>query len=131
MNMRGFNIVELMVVLVIIGILASIAYPAYIDNVRKAQRQDAIIGLTETSQRLERCYTEYNSYNNGNCPVDFPLTTAEGRYTITADLAASSFALTATPTAGGGMQQDEDCTTFTLAHTGAKGATGADSDSCW
>jgi type IV pilus assembly protein PilE len=129
--MRGFTIVELMVVLVIIGILASIAYPAYIDNVRKAQRQDAIIGLTETSQRLERCYTEYNSYNNDNCPVNFPITTAEGRYTITANLAASSFAMTATPTDGGGMQADDDCTTFTLAHTGARGATGENPDRCW
>ena len=37
----GFTIIELMIVLVIVGILLSLAYPSYIQYVRKAKRGDA------------------------------------------------------------------------------------------
>ena len=35
---RGYNLVELMIVVAIIGIIAAIAYPSYTESVRKSRR---------------------------------------------------------------------------------------------
>lgn len=44
-----------MITVVIIGILAAIAYPSYQEQVRKSRRADGM--LMQTAQELERCYT--------------------------------------------------------------------------
>lgn len=127
----GFGMIELLAVLAIVGILASIAYPSYTESVRKGQRQDAVVGLTSLAQRMERCYTEFNRYNHASCPVTFPQPTPDGRYTVTAVTANNSFTLTASPAPGRGMENDTRCTSFTLTHTGARNATGTHPQACW
>lgn len=133
----GFTLIELMITVVIISILAAVAFPSYNDSVRKTQRSDAKIKLSEVAQVLERCFTELNAYNSTTCPVvgagpAISETSDEGYYTITnTALTATTFTLTATPVAGGPQAADAKCTTFTLAHTGAKGATGTDAANCW
>lgn len=59
---RGFTLIELMITVAIIGILASIAYPAYQDSVRKARRSDGHAFLLDAMARQERFYTENNTY---------------------------------------------------------------------
>ncbi|MFP5506704.1 MAG: type IV pilin protein [Gammaproteobacteria bacterium] len=131
---RGFTLIELMIVVAIIAILAAIAYPSYQEQVRRTNRTEGERALMDTAQRLERCYTEYNAYNNANCNVldDLPFTTENGRYTISAVLAPSTFTLTATRA---GSQTGDRCGNFTLTHTGAKNITGADAGltvaDCW
>jgi len=139
-NTKGFTLIELMIVLVIIAILATIAFPAYQESVRKSRRVDAKSSLLETSQILERCYTEFNAYNNATCPVinaGPPVTvnrvSTDGYYTIVSNpgvetLTNNTYTLTATPNALGGQNLDARCATFTLDHTGVKTATNTD---CW
>ncbi|MBX9935878.1 MAG: type IV pilin protein [Burkholderiaceae bacterium] len=59
---NGFTLIELMIVVAIIGILASVAYPAYTDSVRKGRRAQARTALLELMQQQERFMTQRNCY---------------------------------------------------------------------
>lgn len=59
---HGFSLIELMIVVAVIGILASIAYPAYTDSVLKGKRAQARTALMELLQQQERYMTQNNCY---------------------------------------------------------------------
>lgn len=131
-RMRGITLIELLIVVVIVGILAAVAYPSYQNQVRKSKRADGKAELLETAQELERCYSRFGRYNDGNCPVAFPITSPEGHYTLTAPtMTAVSFTLDAAPQ--GDQVKDADCGTLRLTSTGVQGSQGADVDAndCW
>lgn len=70
----GFSLIEILIVIAVIGILASIAYPSYQESITKARRNDAAGALLEAAQALERYYSVNNRYTNGsgNLPSVFP-----------------------------------------------------------
>lgn len=61
---KGFTLIELMITLVIVGILAMIGVPSYLDYVRAAERSEAITTLNDIILRLE----EHRARNNGAYP---------------------------------------------------------------
>ena len=131
-RVRGITLIELLIVVVIIGILAAIAYPSYQQQVRKTRRADGKAALLETAQQLERCYTRFARYDDGNCDVALPANSPEDFYVISANaLDASSFTLDATPQ--GDQANDATCGTLRLTNTGIQGSQGADADAndCW
>lgn len=60
---KGFSIVELMIVITIVGILSSLAIPAYTGYTRQADRAAAQSDVYELAQIMERGFTENRAYN--------------------------------------------------------------------
>jgi type IV pilus assembly protein PilE len=132
----GLTLMELLIVIVVVGILAAIAYPSYRAQVMRSHRSDAKIALERYAQTLERCFTNSAPKGYAACPA--PAATSDnGHYTIARTVPAApndqTFLLTATAT--GGQTQDTACRTFTLNSVNARVAQTAaaadNSTQCW
>lgn len=129
----GVTLMELMIVVAIVGILASIAYPSYREQVRRSNRTEARVALEQRALALEKCFTRYMSYNNANCAAaqagsDGP--TENGHYNVVAAATATTFDLTATPQ--GGQATDAQCMNFTIDEAGRRDVSVAGArDVCW
>ncbi len=134
---KGFTLIELMIVIVVIGILAAIAFPSYQDYVRRAKRADAQSALLELAQFMERHYTANGTYltPDDKAPV-LPFTVApkdgtNSNYDLSfvGKPTASGYTLQAVPR---GSMAGDACGTLTLNNMGAKGqAVGATLAACW
>ena len=102
---KGFTLVELMIVVAIIGILASIAVPAYGNYVRRGKIAEATTNLSSLRVNMEQYYQDNRTYLNGAaCGVAMPTAPAVQYFTITCVApTANTFTITATGTAAGGM----------------------------
>lgn len=61
-SMQGFTLIELMIVVAVVAILASIAYPSYTSSIIKGRRAEGRTALNELMQQQERFMTQTNSY---------------------------------------------------------------------
>ncbi|MNK10292.1 Fimbrial protein precursor [compost metagenome] len=129
---RGFTLIELMIVVGIVGILAAIAYPSYNEHVRKSRRAQAKADLVEYAQTLERFHTSNNSYAdfafaNGTTTVNSPREGGTVAYEITVESEQSAFTLTATAKNG---QLKDKCGNLSVNQANVKTAQATLSD-CW
>jgi len=93
MNRKGFTLVEVLIVVIIIGILAAIGIPQFADSIEKAKGGEARAGLGHIQTAEKIYYAENESYTDSLPQLDisltqrywaFSITTATGLYTATA-----------------------------------------------
>lgn len=126
---KGFTLIELMIVVLIIGIISAIALPAYTKYVRDTRRGVAQGCLVELAQFMERYYTTNMKYQNAvlpatNCSADL---TDFYTFSFNGTPTANTFSVQAVPQ---GDQTNDNCGTLRLDEQGNKTNTGARTD-CW
>ncbi len=139
--MSGFNLIELMIVVVIISIIAAVALPSYQESVAKSKRSDAQGALYGLASVMERSFTENNTYVgvtlgtnvgdifNNQVPVD-----GGTKYYDLSVAPVTTTTYTLTATRFGSMSTDR-CGDFTLASTNAQNIANQDAGTvradCW
>jgi type IV pilus assembly protein PilE len=131
-HMRGITLIELMIVVVIVGILAMIAYPNYQEFTARAKRNEARAALLQLATNQERFYLNNNTFTQDLTALGFSttptVTTATGYYTVQVTAAdANNFSATATYLQGG--SEAGKCLTFTVDGRGLQ-TSGPDAN-CW
>jgi type IV pilus assembly protein PilE len=147
---KGLTLVELLVALTIIGILTAIAYPSYLDQVRKSRRAVAKSALLDSANRQEQYFFAHRAYANAlnqlpgltsypetilfdktgsptPTPADAVYAVNEAATDDNSCGRAPCFKLQAVPQ---NDQANDSCGTFTLQSDGAKETIPATS-SCW
>lgn len=129
----GFTLIEVMIAVVIIGILASIAYPSYTQYVTRTYRDSAKACLSEYAHAMERRYSATLSYKVEKDPQTPTLDCAtasnmDTRYTFDIkNLTSDKFTATATPI-DTQAAREKDCGTMTIDQKGKRTAA---TDKCW
>ncbi|RUQ95605.1 type IV pilin protein [Legionella septentrionalis] len=126
---KGFSLIELLVVLLIIGIITTIAYPSYREYITRARRSDGQAALLNLASRMERHYSEHNTYQTAtigtgkSTDVLSSNASPEGWYVVAITSATeSNFTLRATPVRAQATS-DTRCQALTLNSLGVKGIT--------
>jgi type IV pilus assembly protein PilE len=138
-GMRGITLIEMIIVVTILGILAAIVYPSYIDRTRRAKRTDAKAALINIAGQQERFFLKNNRF--ATTLEELGVETTQNEFYTLSLLApsASEFMATAIPIGsafdGEGQWGDRECLNWSIDHTGRKIALGQggvdNSVACW
>lgn len=90
---KGFTLVEVMIVVVIVAILSAVAVPAYTDYVVRGKLTEATASLSNGRIRMEQFFQDNRTYQGGTCPA----TTANFSFACT-NLTTTTYLITATGT---------------------------------
>lgn len=144
---RGFTLIELLIGVVIVGILAAVAYPAFMDAIRKSRRSEAIAAVAALQQAQERWRTNRPTYSTTITELIPSATTSSGYYTLSLaqppspSTTATGYVVTAVGVSGTTQANDAQCRKLsvlvdrgTVKYAGCGSCstfTYAASDPCW
>jgi type IV pilus assembly protein PilE len=141
---RGVTLIELMIVVVIVAVLASVALPSYRDYVLKSNRAVAKGKLLDIAARQEAFFSDNKQYtatlsnlgiaDSGADPDSnwVAASSTDAIYTFSLAVTNSGMSFTATATTANAQTPDDSrCATLTVTNTGQRGATGSLGMDCW
>jgi len=113
---KGFTLIELMIVVAILGILATVAFPSFQESMRAAKRSDAIsaaLSLQLAQAKFRGSCALYADTLGGanscaNQTIKHASASPDGYYVLTlSGVTGNAFVITATPQ--GNQAYDTDC----------------------
>jgi len=136
-----------MIVVVILGVLIAIAFPQFVQSIRKGRRSDAITALAAIQQAQERSRSSFSTYCDEiasaatatRCGLGLGTSTTQ-YYSLAIDGAPTGTGYVAKATASGGQTNDTTCATMavkmergTLTYGSSSSSTvdWADPNRCW
>ncbi len=144
MNLKaeGFSLLELMIVVAIIAILVTIAYPSYEEYVLRANRTEAKNLVMRVASEEEKFYSTFNRYSGSmgarttdpsTSGLNITSSTAtdaddNAYYEVSIELTNGTQGYTITATPRGTTQSTDRCGDMTINHLGVKTAA---EDRCW
>jgi type IV pilus assembly protein PilE len=126
-NIKGFTLIEVMIVVAIVGMLATMAYPSYVDQVRRSHRAEAQTLLMNVANRQQQFLLDTRSYAGTVSNLTVPIPPGVSAfYNVTMVVGTGTtpeFTAVATPLAS---QGSDKCGVMQITHTGEKTPT-----HCW
>jgi len=135
-RIRGFTLIEMMIVVAIVGVLAAIAYPSYQEYQKRARRSAAETFMLDLANRQQQYFLDQRSYAGATTCTTAGLTTLN--VTLPTEVAAfydvcimqgagppPTFTIRSTPKAGTMMAGDG---VLTIDQSGTKLVGGAVSE---
>ncbi len=121
---RGFTLIELMAVIVIIAILTMIALPSYRESVMRARRAEAKELILSLAQAQERYYSANAKYAASLSDLGITKATSDhGYYSASGTMkGGTGYTITVAPA---GDQASDICGNYTLDELGVRGNSGS------
>ena len=100
-NKSGFTLLEIIIVIIIVGVLASLALPRFFSTVEYSRGTEAITSISAVRQSLERCFFQRGTYlgceSFANLDLDDPANSANAHFTYDiGGASATDYTITAT-----------------------------------
>ena len=136
-KLSGVTLLELMVAVAVLGILVSLAVPAYQEYVAQGRRPEAQQYLLQVANRLEQYYADNKAYTDDMTKLGLdadPYTTPSGYYKIDASLTSGGGYVVTATAQGSQATMDKSCKVFKVDDSGKKTASDGSQDTtseCW
>ena len=125
---NAFTLLEITIVIIVIGILASIALPRFLKTMELSRATEALAQLSAIRRAMDRCYllsnTTYNSCANfTDLDLENPNTVPNAHFTYGLGTpGATNFTITATRNS---LDGGDTASTITITENGTKTGTGS------
>ena len=90
LNKKGFTLIELMIVVAIIGILAAIAIPNFLNYQCKSKQSEAKQSLGTLAKNEEAYFAEHDTYTTSTGNLGFELKGKTPKYVYTISVTAAT-----------------------------------------